>query len=250
MSNSKNYNSIVFLTTLSVYLGLVLVGATPSVLAQQAALTQKFEIQNEREIEDDLDKNPDDEDCWDSASQEVLGLVNGDFLSNGILGFLTDLQNLAKIGKYTDGDRFNFQFDYKSTEGGRSRISYLCYSTDDSVILAASKKVENLASSRYYRYDQDLKTNASHSTVSFILENDVLTIKISDEQKSNSVAEITANNYNKAFAIGICSKYVDKPQKIVYQRSKATFENNQVFIVTNLPRASIDELLADTHDAQ
>ena len=70
MSNSKNYNSIVFLTTLSVYLGLVLVGATPSVLAQQAALAQKFEIQNEIEIEDDLDKKPDDEaDKFDQDSK-------------------------------------------------------------------------------------------------------------------------------------------------------------------------------------
>src|SRR5215213_10130440 len=61
MSNRKNYNSIVFLTTLSVYLGLVLVGgATPSVLAQ-AATTRDFNIKNEIVVEDDLDKKPDDE---------------------------------------------------------------------------------------------------------------------------------------------------------------------------------------------
>ena len=35
MSNKNKHNSIVFLTTLSVYLGLVLVGATPQVLAQK-----------------------------------------------------------------------------------------------------------------------------------------------------------------------------------------------------------------------
>ena len=61
MSNRKNYNSIVFLTTLSVYLGLVLVGgATPSVLAQ-AATTRDFNIKNEIVVEDDLDKKPDDD---------------------------------------------------------------------------------------------------------------------------------------------------------------------------------------------
>ena len=34
MSDKKNHNSIYFLTTLSVYLGLVIVGASPQVLAQ------------------------------------------------------------------------------------------------------------------------------------------------------------------------------------------------------------------------
>lgn len=39
MSNKKNHNTIHFLTTLSVYLGLIVVGASPQVLAQ-AKLTQ------------------------------------------------------------------------------------------------------------------------------------------------------------------------------------------------------------------
>lgn len=34
MSDKKNHNSIYFLTTLSVYLGLVIVGASPQILAQ------------------------------------------------------------------------------------------------------------------------------------------------------------------------------------------------------------------------
>ena len=76
MSNSKNYNSIVFLTTLSVYLGLVLVGATPSVLAQQAALAQRFEIQNEIEIEDDLDKKPDDENLQNKIMKNYKNSVS------------------------------------------------------------------------------------------------------------------------------------------------------------------------------
>jgi hypothetical protein len=75
MSNSKNYNSIVFLTTLSVYLGLVLVGATPPVLAQ-AALTQRFEIQHEIETEDDLDKKPDKDKLFFNYSSGFENLYN------------------------------------------------------------------------------------------------------------------------------------------------------------------------------
>ena len=61
MSDKKKYNSIVFLTTLSVYLGLVLVGGAGSPVLAQAALTRNFDIQEEIEYKDDLDKKPDDE---------------------------------------------------------------------------------------------------------------------------------------------------------------------------------------------
>ncbi len=56
MTNRKNYNSILFLT---VYLGLVLVGATPQVLAH-AATNSFFDLRNEIEFKDDLDTKPDD----------------------------------------------------------------------------------------------------------------------------------------------------------------------------------------------
>jgi len=54
----KGQNSILFLTTLGVYLGLVLVGATPQVLAN-AATTRSFDIRDEIEFQDKLDKDPD-----------------------------------------------------------------------------------------------------------------------------------------------------------------------------------------------
>ena len=58
MSNRKPQNSLLFLTTLGVYLGLVLVGATP--VLGHAATTRNFEISDEIEIKDDLDRKPDD----------------------------------------------------------------------------------------------------------------------------------------------------------------------------------------------
>ena len=60
MTTRNKNNSIIFLTTLSVYLGLVLVGGTPSVLTY-AALTRNFDIQNEIEVKDDLDNKPEDD---------------------------------------------------------------------------------------------------------------------------------------------------------------------------------------------
>ncbi|MBX7054005.1 MAG: hypothetical protein K1X36_03540 [Pyrinomonadaceae bacterium] len=58
MTKSKNHNSILVLATLGVYLGLVLVGATPQLLAQ-AAMTRQFDVKDEMEFKDDLDTKPD-----------------------------------------------------------------------------------------------------------------------------------------------------------------------------------------------
>ena len=48
MTKAKNHNTVYFLTTLSVYLGLVLVGSSPQVFAQadttKNSQTQRFEI--------------------------------------------------------------------------------------------------------------------------------------------------------------------------------------------------------------
>lgn len=246
MSDRKNYNSIVFLTTLGVYLGLVLAGGSaPSVLAQ-AATTRDFNIKNEIAVEDDLDKKPDDKDCWDGAPKDVLNLLNGDFLSDDILAFISDIQSLTKMEKYEDGKKFYAEFDYKASESGRAQI------TDTSSLfsnewlqLAARERVEGLASNSFYRYDEEFKTNASHSKVKFVLDNGDLSVEISKEKESNKIAEDFANTYNKAFQIGLCSQYIEKKPKIIYENSKAHTENNQVFIVTRLPRASIDALLAE-----
>lgn len=47
------------MTTLGVYIGLLMAGATPGVISQQAALTRNFELSEEFEVRDDLDRDPD-----------------------------------------------------------------------------------------------------------------------------------------------------------------------------------------------
>lgn len=57
MNDRKSQNSIFVLATLGVYLGLVLAGATPQILAQ-AAMTRYFDVKDEIEFKDDLDNKP------------------------------------------------------------------------------------------------------------------------------------------------------------------------------------------------
>ncbi len=67
MKRPKNHNSILVLATLGVYLGLVLVGATPQVLAQ-AAMTREFNVKDEIEVKDDLDTKPESSEAPDTES--------------------------------------------------------------------------------------------------------------------------------------------------------------------------------------
>ena len=69
MSKPTNKNSILVLATLGVYFGLVLVGATPQVLAQ-AAMTREFSVKDEIEVKDDLDTKPDLQDETAAATSE------------------------------------------------------------------------------------------------------------------------------------------------------------------------------------
>ena len=75
MATTKNPNSILFLTTLGVYLGLVLVGAAPQVAAhQRGTMTRLFDIHDEIEFRDELDNDPDE-----SAKAGSHGTVGSKF---------------------------------------------------------------------------------------------------------------------------------------------------------------------------
>ncbi|HMS09566.1 MAG TPA: hypothetical protein PKE66_08790 [Pyrinomonadaceae bacterium] len=62
MNNQKNNNSVLFLATLGVYIGLLMAGASPGIIAQQsAAMTRNFELSEEFEVRDEFDRDPEAE---------------------------------------------------------------------------------------------------------------------------------------------------------------------------------------------
>ena len=91
MNNRKNNNSALFIATLGVYLGLVLAGATPQVLAS-AAMTRSFDVKDEIDFKDSLDKKPDDENK--RASDAVQGYLQD------VEYFLVNLQRLRSKGNF------------------------------------------------------------------------------------------------------------------------------------------------------
>jgi len=182
MSELKKHNSIIFLTTLSVYLGLVLVGGASSPILAQAALTRNFDIQEEIEYKDDLDKKPDDE----------------------ILSFAKSLNSFFEEIKFSPEDLQ--QLD---------RIEKINLSFNE-------VDVENL-----------------NFVSRFEFKNEASTVK-SNQQR----AEWIVRHFNQTL-----NKYeFDDEKKIVRQMHKFTeikSDNNRIFLITNLPRASIDLLLAE-----
>lgn len=232
---------------MSVYLGLVLVGGTAPVLAH-SALTRHFDIKNEIVFEDDLDKKPDEE--IKNLAESIENYF--DELEN----FIQDLQKLRRIEKFDlDYDKFKI-----------SEISFVpCNIEGDPIRSIFSTNAENKIGNRWlepaltdakYSFegwnnisdcleDEKYKTGISKSS-DFKLSYDktTLELKISFFKSSIQKAEQLAGNFNRAFEL----YELDEDEiiiKEIHENTSFKSENNQVFIVTRLPRGSIDALLAE-----
>lgn len=210
MSNSKNYNSIVFLTTLSVYLGLVLVGAPP--ILAQAALARQFDIQNEIEVKDDLDKKPDDETCTELKAK-------------------TYEQDIQFVKAYLETvSQFLKPISFAKSKDYDLIISVKTDSIDDDEIFnrnfSALRKELSLGS-----FEQKIDDGGFFEKLN-------LKSKFQNKDISSFV-----QFYNASLEYLHCETQY-KSANLILTNTKITYENNQVFIVTRLPRGSLDALLA------
>ncbi len=246
---SKN-NSIIFLTTLSVYLGLVLVGgATPSVLAQ-AATTRNFNIQDEIEVKDDLDKKPADD------LIELSGPTGGYF--DDLEDLIENLQKLHQIEKF-DLDFNTFKFDESqivqcNLETVRKSV---VTSNNDNIdrwltpaIIDATYAFEN------YGFLGDCLSNekfGKNKAVSYGLkisyDKSSLKVEVSLTKESPKKAKELLEKFNQSYKL----YELDEDEVIIkqiYENTLFSSENNQVFIVTRLPRGSLDELFKQNAKAE
>jgi hypothetical protein len=246
MTKGKNYNRIVFLTTLSVYLGLVLAGATPQVMAY-AALTRNFDIQNEIEVKDDLDNKPENEDI---ESFFELGL------DKAVADFVADLRRLKQQGKYKSSYKKNLTTSCSHTlcseDAADASLGELL---DDSKIAEAlwklHLKIDIGAGGTFYKYlydefvdefRKDKNTGCKEINTKLVFNQKELNINFEFSKQAAQKASVFIENLNRAFVIK-SAEAKDLLTKQVYENTKAILENNQVFIVTRLPRAGIDSLL-------
>ncbi|HEY0458720.1 MAG TPA: hypothetical protein VGC97_06165 [Pyrinomonadaceae bacterium] len=207
----------------------------------QAALTRDFDIKRELVVEDDLDKKPDDD--------EIKELQKLD-LSEPIISFVEDLKKLATIGKYNLISGISTEAVFKDSASNPT-ASYI-NNQDRWQTVATIDAIEKIYEATKYWSDYieepDSQEKGCHQTISLNFGSNGLELKVTLRKESKDSAAQFAGNLTRVFKVKLdqSKSTVDKQ---IYENTKAHAENNQVFIVTRLPRASIDSLLAEK-DAQ
>lgn len=112
----KGQNSALLIACLGVYLGLLMAGATPAVLAQQAAMARQFDLKDEIEFSENLDKDPNDFPPIKSASKPLTSKSVDDFPTAFTDYIRQDLE-----------ERLNRSKRLSAECPGSCRISYLTY---------------------------------------------------------------------------------------------------------------------------
>ena len=225
------------------YLGLVLVGATPQVMAQ-AAMTRQFNVKDEVEFKDNLDKKPDNErtpvsDAVQGYLQDVeYFLVNLQRLRNkGSFDLSKDVFDVAQstmlpcvdsnlAGRYTPTKWVNPNPSSQPALVQFSRSMVFGYSLGDCVTNGEFNGLEAV-DSRY-----NFKLDAAAFSVN---------ISVKKQSPQNGLDLLRdLERTSKIYGAGNNSKI----RQTIIDSTSFRAENDQVFIVTRLPRAGLDSLLA------
>jgi hypothetical protein len=244
LSTRKTQNSILAVATLGVYLGLLLAGA-PGVLAQ-AATAKQFDVKDETGRRDDLDKKPDEGRSPVTASVQI---------------YLEDVEYfLSSLGRLQTRGKFDFSKD-----------------TFDLVETTLLPCVDSNLAGRYSPVTFNATSEASRAAIEYFSRGMVYGYSLGDcvptsEFKGQAAVDNKFDFHfdGKTFWSNVAVRK-DSPQRAAdLQReladtlalfaadSKSSLrsgivkntilhaDNDQVTIVTRLPRGSLDTLLASS----
>lgn len=244
MTERKHQNSLLLLATLGVYLGLVLAGATPQILAQ-AATAKQFNIKDETGQKDDLDKKPDDERSPVTTSVQIY-LEDVEY-------FLSTLGRLQTFGKFDLG-RDSFSYVHaamqpctaKNIAGRYTPIKF------ESTSEASRKPIEYFSRGMVYGYSLGdcLETNAFDgvtavdSRFNFALDAKDFTVNVAVRKASRQNAVDLRQQLDDTLRL-YRSDSNTKLRKALIENTRFVADNDQVSIVIRLPRGSLPSLLAD-----
>lgn len=224
MSKTKNHNSILFLTTLGLYIGLVMVGGSTSALAQKTPVRQTVK----------------------AAAQPAGANTKVDFYNEvyvlSVVRLVEELDRLGKRGHFNWASSLNYEIEelYIGDDGypvsfGSGNIG----KAGDTVYGSALKIANGIFAKKtlfgpadFGSYQLDYKFN---------LEKDTLDI----------TATVKNPNDHPAFLKWLSAHLAKQSPaaipgargKVVAEKTSITTANDQVTIVTRLPRGSIDQLL-------
>lgn len=243
MSNAKNHNSILLLTTLGVYFGLVLVGAAPQVLAH-AAMTRNFDIHDEIEFKDDLDKKPDDERSSVSDSIQVY--------FQDVEYFLATLQKLNKSGKFDLAlDTFEVaQSTLLPCVAGNKVGSYTAsqFALTNELLRPSLGNFGKRLTDGYSLADclpneRFPGQKVTDSRFIFKFDRSEFSIEVTVKKQSPQIASRYLGYIDQAHKV-FDSKQQPAITKTISEYTAFKSQKSHIFIVTRLPRAGLDPLLA------
>lgn len=231
MTTRKNQNSILVLATLGVYLGLVLVGATPQVLAQ-AAMTRQFDVKDEIEVKDDLDKKPDDCDTTEVHSKLLDLKATYLWYNDGTIGEYSHL-----VESFIDGYSEVAAFDVKWKPDDDAKPSRTLTANIDSI--GGIKSAHDLDGSILI-----LGNGAPGKSFSFAATRDASGDTFRFESK--------AIPYDSPLVRYLCTTAIDlyrctdgsELSGTILRHSEVKVLGTNLVIFTRLPRGSLDSLLA------
>ena len=234
MNNRKSHNSILFLTTLGVYLGLVLVGATPHVLAQVGDLSKLSPAQK----------------C--ELSAQIGNEGTNRFYKLGYKGGLNYLPTSIEYA-FDDRDYTPFyQMDLLVTFSGAhpkyslnldTKRDFGEYAVTDEFGL--SESIIKLGKAYAYRVGVDGKHGYVPVSVKVLSDESEFSVSLNFSESSAARATEFASAYTYFIEEGRC--LYDNPEdltKLLAENTKVSSSNEQIFIVTRLPRAGLNTLLA------
>jgi len=242
LTNRKQHNSILVLATLGVYFGLVLVGASPQILAQ-AAMTRSFDIHDEIEFKDDLDKKPDDERSEVTDSVQI---------------YLEDVEYfLASLGRLQNKGKFNAAKDTFNVvqtsllpcvdSNAAGRYTPIRFESSNS---AARSALDQFTRGMAYGYslgdcveNVEFKVAAADSRYDLRLDDNGLTVNVSVKKRSSQRAFELIRELDSIAHLYAAEAKTGARHQIVTNTAFRS-DNDQVFVVTRLPRAGLDALLA------
>lgn len=229
---------------LGVYFGLLLAGATPGILAQQAALTKEFNLKDEAGRRDDLDKKPDDERSPVTTSVQIY-LEDVEY-------FLSTLGRLQSRGKFNlANDRFSVAKTTALPCVPASKAGRFTPAKFDITNEALRPALEYFSRGMEYGYSLgDCLANnefngieAVDSRFSYSLDGKAFNVNVAVKKQSPQIAfelirqlESTLRLYDTADGTNV--------RKAVIANTRFQSDNDQVTVITRLPRGSLPLLLA------
>ncbi len=242
MKSSKTNNSILFLATLGVYLGLVMVGATP--VLGHAATTRHFEISDEIEIKDDLDRKPDDE-------RDPLDLSIGNYYAD-LEYFIYSLGRLNSTGRF---DLATETFEVSQSTvlpcihdnkiGSYTAESFILANAAirPSLEWAAKRMTDGYGLADCIPSDRFAGQDATHSKFVLKLASNGISLEVLNVKKSSRDAAAFLNELDAAWAL-YRKPLVEPASKAISAGTKLSVTGSKILVVTRLPRAALNTLIA------